>query len=293
METLGLALALGSALIYTLGSLFLKSAIERGATSSQVNACTNLLMALLVQPFWLLDQADLPNAPLWQPVLCGTLFFIGQGCTSAALTRGDVSLATPLLGTKILLVAFFSAAVFGTPIDPACGIAALVATAGIVLIAGGMPSSRRRTVGITVFFSLLAAAFYSFTDAFVQNHAPEIDGPAFIATGFGTTGILALGFFLVRDRRAFLPAPATRLVLLIGGVLFGIQVSGFFFAIILSQDATVANVLYSTRSIWSVLAAWTGGHLLGLRDSENGRRVMIRRLGGAILLFGAVLIILL
>lgn len=288
-----MALALGCAVIYTLGSLFLKSALERGATSNQVTNCTNLLMALLVQPFWLLDRPEIPNAPLWQPILCGLLFFLGQASTFAALTRGDVSLATPLLGTKIILVAFFSTVAFGVPLAPTSGIAALVATAGIILAAGGMPRSRRRAVGLTVCFSLLAASIYSFTDAFVQHHTAEMDAPAFIATMFGTSGALSLGYFLLRDRLAFFPAPATRPALLIGGILFGIQVSGFLFAIILSRDATVANVLYSTRSIWSVLAAWSGGHLLGLRDSENGRRVMVRRLGGAILLFAAILIILL
>jgi len=65
-----------------------------------------------------------------------------------------------------------------------------------------------------------------------------------------------------------------------------------FFAIILTRDATLANVLYSTRSIWSVAIAWFGGHLLGLRDHESGHAIMARRLCGANLLFVVVLIML-
>jgi len=288
-----MALAVCSALIYTGGSLFLKAAIERGATANQVNAYTNIIMTLIVQPLWLFDNPGIANAPLWQPALCGTLFFIGQIFTFAALTRGDVSLATPLLGTKIILVTLFNALIFSTPVSLRWWIAALIASAAIALIAGGLPHTHRRAVGITVLCSLAAATFYSFTDALIQHWGTSFDSFAFVATGFGVTGFLTAVCFPLWDRKAFHPIRAAIPALVGGGVLFGVQVTGFFFAIVLTRDATLANVLYSTRSIWSVVAAWLGGHLLGLRDTEVGPRVMTRRLCGAVLLFAAILLILL
>jgi len=291
--TLGLALALLSALIYTAGSLFLKSAIERGATTNQVNVFTNLLMALIVQPFWLFDRPDVLNAALWQPLLCGTIFFIAQIFTFTALTRGDVSVATPLLATKIILVTLINALLFGTPVSLRWWIAALIATLAVALIAGGLPHTHRRAIGITVLCSLIAASLYSFTDALIQHWGGTFDPTAFLPAMFGITGLLTIICFTLFDRRAFQPSRVALPGLVTGGLLFGVQVTGFFFSIVLIRDATVANVLYSSRSVWSVAAAWIGGHLLGLRDSEAGRGVMTRRLCGAILLFAAILIILL
>ena len=292
MVGLGMVLALLSALLYTGGSLFLKSAIERGATANQVNAVTNLLMALLVQPLWLLDRPEIVNATLWQPALCGVIFFFGQIFTFAALTRGDVSVATPLLGTKILLVTIFSAVVFGAPISLRWWVAAGVASVAVALIAGGVPHGHRRAVGITVLCSLTASSLYSFTDALIQHWGNTLDAFAFAPAMFGVSGLLTAVWFPLRDPGVLRPPRTAVPMLLGGGFLLGVQVTGFFFSIILTRDATLANVLYSSRSVWSVVAAWLGGHLLGLRDTEVGSGVMTRRLCGALLLFAAILLIL-
>ena len=288
-----MTLALLSALIYAAGSLFLKSAIERGATANQVNVFANLLMALVVQPVWFFDQPDSANAPLWKPLLCGALFFVGQIFTFAALTRGDVSVATPLLAVKIILVTLINALIFSTPVSLRWWISACIATGAVALIAGGLPHTHRRAVGLTVLCSLIAATLYSFTDTLIQHWGGTFDSPAFLPAMFGLTGFLTIVVFSLFDRRAFRPSRAALPGLVAGGLLFGVQVAGFFFSIVLTRDATIANVLYSTRSIWSVVAAWAGGHLIGLRDTEAGRGVMTLRLCGAILLFAAILLILL
>ena len=44
----------------------------------------------------------------WQPVLVALTFIAGQAFTFVALQRGDVSVATPMLGIKILLVALLT-----------------------------------------------------------------------------------------------------------------------------------------------------------------------------------------
>lgn len=293
MVTIGLGLALVSAFIYTFGSLFLKSAIERGATANQVNAYTNIVLAISVQPFWFFDRPHIPNADLWQPVVCGAIFFLGQICTFAALSRGDVSVATPLLGTKIILVTLYNAVFFGVAVGLRWWVAAVIASVAIAFIASGAPHTHRRAIGLTVVFSLIGASLYSFTDALIQHFGSGFDSVAFVPAAFGVTGLLTCASFAIWDRGAFFPSRAALPWLLGGGFLFSIQISGFFFAIVLTRDATAANMIYSTRSVWSVLAAWLGGHLLGLRDKEAGNRVMARRLCGALLLFAAILLILL
>lgn len=288
-----MVLALVCALIYTGASLCLKSAIQRGVTSNQVNLGVNLAVAFIVQPLWLLDGPDVVNAPLWQPLLCGLIFFAGQAFTFAALSRGDVSVATPLLGTKIILVTALNALVFSLPVSGRWWVAAVIGSLSVALIAGGAPRHHRHGVGFTVFCSLSAAFLYSLTDVLIQHWGGTFDHWVFLPVMFGLVGIIAVLFYAVRDRRAFVPPRAGRAALALGGVLFGVQVSGFFFSLVFTRDATAANVIYSSRSVWSVAAAWAAGHLLGLREVEAGPMVMARRLLGAILLFAAILLILL
>lgn len=288
-----MVMALVSALIYTGASLCLKSAIQRGVTANQVNLGVNLAVAVIVQPLWLFDRPEAANAPLWQPLLCGLIFFVGQACTFAALSKGDVSVATPLLGTKIILVTALNAVIFGLPVGGRLWVAAILGSVSVALIAGGAPRHFRRGIWVTVACSLCAALLYSLTDVLIQHWGGSFDEVTFPPVMFGLVGLIAVVYYGASDRRAFAPPRAGRGALLAGGVLFGMQVSGFFFSLVWTRDATAANIIYSSRSVWSVAAAWAAGRLLGLREGEAGLWVMMRRLAGAFLLFGAILLILL
>jgi len=291
--TLGIALALTCAVVYTVASLFLKGAIERGATGAQLNCAVNLSMALIAQPLWLFDQPGIPNAPLWQPVVCCVILFAGQFFTFAALSRGDVSVATPLLGTKILIVTAINALVFGVPVSARWWVAAVIASVSIGLIAGGAPRGKARNVAVTAVFSLSAAASYSLIDVLIQHWSGSFDSVAFLPVMFTGVGFLSSVYYLFIDRGAFRPQAPARLFLFAGAALFGIQIAGVFFSLVFTRDATLVNVLYTSRSIWSVAAAWAAGWLFGLRDRDAGTRVMVRRLLGAILIFVAIILILL
>lgn len=285
-------MALACAVVYTVSSLFLKGAIERGATGAQLNCAVNLAMALITQPLWFFDRPEIPNAPLWQPAVCCVFLFAGQFFTFAALSRGDVSVATPLLGTKIVLVTAINALVFGVPVSARWWVAAFIASVSIGLIAGSAPRGKARNVAVTAFFSLSAAASYSLTDVLIQHWSGSFDSVAFLPIVFTGVGLLSAASYAFVDRGAFLPRAPARMFLLAGAVLFGIQISGVFFSLVLTRDATLVNVLYTSRSVWSVAAAWAGGWLFGLRDREAGTQVMVRRLLGAILLFAAIVLIL-
>ena len=95
---------IGSALVYTIAALCTKRALSGGATVWQVNFAANMAMAVLYLPFWL--GVDFPRllAQGYKPIVAAITFFIGQLFTFAALRKGDVSVATPLLGRKIPMV---------------------------------------------------------------------------------------------------------------------------------------------------------------------------------------------
>ena len=104
---------LGSAFVYTIAALCTKRALSGGATVWQVNFATNMAMAVLYLPFWL--GVDFPRllAQGCKPIVAAITFFIGQLFTFAALRKGDVSVATPLLGAKVIFVALLTSVLFG------------------------------------------------------------------------------------------------------------------------------------------------------------------------------------
>ena len=57
-----------------------------------------------------------PLSMLWQPLIGGLLFLAGQVFTFLALNSGDVSVATPVLGVKIVLVALSSVLLLPDPV---------------------------------------------------------------------------------------------------------------------------------------------------------------------------------
>ncbi len=289
----GLSLALLAAIGYTIASLFLKVSLGRGATGNQVNLCANLALALVVQPLWFFARPEVPDAPLWQPLASCGFFFIGQIFTFAALARGDVSVATSLLGSKVVFVTILNAVIFQLPISLRWWAAAATASIGVALITGGKPRPGSNSVFKTAVFSLSAALSFSVADVLVQHWGKAADEIAYLPVMFGATGILSVFYYLVVDRGAFrLSAPA-RPAMALGVTLLGLQAMCVFLGIVWSGDATAANVVYASRCVWSVVAAWGAGHLLGLRDAEVGAGAMGVRLLGAILLFGAVVLILL
>ena len=99
-------LPLVSAFVYAIAALLLKRATERGIGPWRVNFVTNWIQCALFAPFWFVGGAPFAWDRFAHAAICGATFFSGQIFTFLALSRGDVSVATPVLGTKVIFVAF-------------------------------------------------------------------------------------------------------------------------------------------------------------------------------------------
>ena len=291
MYLAGLWLAALAAAGYTFATFFLKAALAKGARAGHLNLWSNVSMAVIVQPIWLFEDPGIPNAPLWLPLITCCTFFLGQVFTFAALARGDVSVATPVLGTKIIWVTALNALVFSVPVPVRWWFAAVAASLGVAVIAGGTPHGERRAMVSTAAFSLLAALCFSVTDVLVQRWAGGNDPLAFLPAMFGMVGIFSVGWYLVFERRAFLVKRAMAGPLSAGAGLLGLQCALVFLSLAWTLDATAANVVYSIRSLLTVGLAWMAGRFFGLREAGVVGRVVACRAAGALLLFGAILLI--
>src|SRR3954468_16686743 len=102
LHPLQVAAPLISAAIYSFAALSLKRATGNGAGPWRISFVTNWIQAAFFAPFWLLGGSPFAWVRLWHPATVGVIFFVGQILTFLALSRGDVSVTTPVLGTKVI-----------------------------------------------------------------------------------------------------------------------------------------------------------------------------------------------
>ena len=288
----GLLLALLAATGYTLASFFLKLAVLRHAKPSQLNLMANLALALIAQPFWLFDDPSKLNAHPILPLITCLAFLAGQYFTFWALANGDVSIATPLLGTKVLGATAINAAVFTVPIPPQWWLASLAAFIGIATVAWGAPGVPIRSAIQSGIFAIASALFFSLTDVLVQNWAGAFDPFPFLATMFGGVGILSTLINILFDNQALRLHRDSVPPLAAGSLLLGLQAVLVFLALAWTRDATATNIVYSTRSLITILAARAIGSHFGLREAALPRQILVLRLAGALSLFIAIILIL-
>jgi drug/metabolite transporter (DMT)-like permease len=302
---LHLLLPLISGIVYVVGALLLKRASDLGADVWRTTRIINYTSAVVATPLWLLGGTIPPASLWWQPAVAGVLFFGGQVFSLLALSTGDVSVATPVLGVKILLVALLTAVLIGDPIGPRLWTAAALSTAAIALLNFSRTHAHKR-VGSTILLAALGATGYACFDVLVQKWSPVWGSGRFvpIAMACGAAYSLSLRRFEAppADRSAGLQvggvansdtSPAYTPWLACGAACFATQGVMFISSISIYRQATSANVLYSSRGLWSVLAVWGVGHWFTNREQHHGARVLAWRLVGAILLMAALLIVLL
>lgn len=285
---------------YALGVLVIRKSLTQGVSGERVNLACNGVMALLFQLFWLVPCPVFPWREVMWPILCGGIFFLGQILTFRAIAAGDVSVSTPLMGTKVLFVALFTVFIARTDLPGSWWLACLLASTGIALISYDRHGTHQG-IWRAVLWSLAAAAVFALTDLLVQLGVPRVGYPRFAPIMFGTMGILSLGYLPAVFRNSSSTAhggegssSGKRLTywLMAGAVVLALQSLAMYSAIGLYGSAALTNILYGSRCLWSVLLAWLLATLFHREAGVSPHRVMGRRLIGAILLVSAMALVL-
>jgi drug/metabolite transporter (DMT)-like permease len=281
-----------SSLLYVAGALFLKRAQQLGAGVARTTFLSNLTSALLFTLLLPMGGTPQPWTLLWQPGIVALLFVGAQAFAVTSISRGDVSVATPVLGAKTVFVAWFTTVLLATALSWQLWTAAAMSFAAIVLLNLPLRSSgARKPLGATVTFSLLAAASYALFDVLVQKWSPQWGAGRFLPIMFGISAVLTLGF--VPFFRAPLSAlPRAAWPSLGAGAFFtSLQSLVLVTAIAVYGEATSINVVYSARGIWSVLAVWLIGHWFANEEGKLGGAVLGWRLAGAVLMTAAIVLV--
>lgn len=290
MEIAGplLWLPLLASVLFALAALLLKR-----STHWPVGVWRTTFLANLFTVVGFLLWVGLPKgvpegASIWQPLIVAALFMTGQVTAIVALTRGDVSIAGPVMGLKILMVAAFVTLLTDEPLPLELWLAAGLATVGVVLLNARASGGKYAHAGLSVGCGLAAAAAYGLFDVYVQMWAPRWGGAEFLPIVFLASGVLSLALVpLFEGPLIKIPRGAWGW-LFAGGLLMALQSLAIVSAIAVWGNAATANVVYSSRGLWSIAAVWLVGPWIGLHDEGLTGRVLLFRVAGAVLLIAAV-----
>jgi drug/metabolite transporter (DMT)-like permease len=279
-------LILIAAVCYAVGALVVKRAAELGVGAWRTAFLANIIAALLYGPvlaFGGTVRWDL----WWQPALVAVCYVTGQVFTFLSLDRGDVSVATPVLGLKILLVTVLVALWGGEPLRWQLWLAAMLATLGIALLnrRGQQP---HHNVGRTIVTAGLAAVCYATLDVLVQRWAPVWGLGRFLPATMAMAAVFSLAF--IPCFRAPLSAiPRAAWPWLLGGLfVIGLQALVFVTSVAWWGHVASINVVYASRGLWSVVLVWWLGHWVKSREQHLEHSVLRSRLAGALLMIVAI-----
>lgn len=277
---------LASSLLYVVAAMFLKQSASLGIDVWRTGVVCNCFTALLFLFLWPLGGTIPEWSLFYQPALVALLFVAGQLLTFLALKKGDVSVATPVMGSKVVMVAVFTIALGADKISLPLWIAAALSCVGIAFL--NRTGNDHHHVTRTVILALLAAACYALFDVLVMSWAPLWGTGRFLPIAMLMAGILSLGFIPFFETPKAALTPKARRALYGGALFIGLQAIILVSSLANYGDATAMNVIYCTRGLWSVLVVWWLGHYFANTERNLGPAILRTRLLGAVCLCAAV-----
>ena len=226
---------------------------------------------------------------IWQPAIIAALFVLGLAFTFAAIEKGDVSIATPIFGVKVVFVAFPSTLMGLQDLPTSVWQAAIMATVGI---GPHSVDGNEETHHVTLTISL---ALYA------RFHMPFLMYWCSVGRLAGVGGFLPIVYWMV----GLSSTTPTRTAVenhseeKNHGTTPCRQNANFPAAICIVStlaifgDAARVNVVYSLRGLWGSPLSASCSKEMGRAEAEQTRGTMMSRLAGAVILAAAVTLVVL
>ncbi|HWB06128.1 MAG TPA: DMT family transporter [Verrucomicrobiales bacterium] len=279
-----------AAFIYTVASLLFKRAYEEGAGTLTVFHWSNLVSMPVFLPLFFSNHGAFPASDWWRPGVVAALMYIGTWIMFAAIRRGDISMVTPILGTKVVLVALTLVAISGSGPGSGLWLAACLATAGIFIIGKGDLKPGKANGG-ALLMCLGSSLLYSVSDVLIAHWAGNHGGTAFLAALPQFFGLFSLLSLIGSKPGSMRLPPGTPRWVISGSVLLALQGMSMGISLAFFNDPTGVNILYSTRGLWAIALVWCAGSWFANRErSRAGRSTMLWRLTGTVFITAGVVI---
>ncbi len=274
--------------LYAAASLFFKQAYAQGLGLREAFYWLNFAGMVCFAPLLFQVSTWPPLTEFWKPLATAALIFCGTGATFSAIRAGDVSLVTPLMGTKVVFTALVAVGLAGTPLPLGLWVAAGLTTAGIFVLGWRDLQSGLGKAG-AVGWCLLSSFLFAAADVSIGHWGGGFGRGAFLGTVFAGIGVLSLATVRWQAPAAFRVPVAARRFLVLGTVLMTVNTFAMGLCIAGFNDPTGVNVVYGTRGLWSLALVWfVGRRWFGNEERTTAGQVMGLRLVGSLLILSAV-----
>jgi drug/metabolite transporter (DMT)-like permease len=294
-DSLHLLFPLLSSILFVLAAICARQATSLGISPYTATALSNGVLASIWLVIGVVSNSWLPWSAGWQAIWIAAAFIGGQLATYLAFRLGDVSLATPVFGVKIILVAIITSIMSDTGLGMPIWIAAGLATLGVAVIQIGASSNSTtkvtaRRAAFSIGFALLAATLLSIFDIAVQQAGKAYGALPFLTTMFVAVGLLSITLFPWTDSLVRVKELKGVRPLLLAALLMSSQAISVTYALGQFNDATRINIVYSLRGLWSVLFAAVASRWLLRNDTTLSRSTLMYRFIGAAMVTAAIII---
>jgi drug/metabolite transporter (DMT)-like permease len=280
-----------AALCYTFGALVLKRSSDLGVGLWRTTFVANVVVAGLFSLLWLLGGEPVQTNLLWQPGVIALCLFGGQLSQFLALEKGDVSVAVPVFGLKVVLVAFFTPFIIGDAVGVKLWLAALLSVLGITFLNRKDEGKSPKNIGITLIAGGSGAVCFAMFDVLVQKWGPSWGVGRLLPMIFWMNAVLSIALIpMFKAPLRKVPSGAWPW-LLMGSALLGTQSIIFVSTVAIHGKATAANVVYASRGLLSVALVWLVGHWFANQEQHLGARVLRWRTIGAALMLAAIVLV--
>ena len=276
--------------MYAAGSLFYKRAYAQGLGIMEAFYWLNFTGMVVFGPllFWAGEWPALTE--FWKPAATAGMIFFGTAATFAAMRAGDISLVTPLMGTKVVLTALVAVVLAGTRLPVGLWVAAGLTTLGI-LVLGWRDLRRGQGKAAAVGWCLLSSLIFAGADVSIGHWAAGFGRAAFLGTVFVGIGVLSLATVRWQAPASFRVPAAARPFLLLGAVVMTLNTFAMALCIAGFNDPTGVNIVYGTRGLCSLALVWfVGRRWFGNEERETAGEAMRLRLVGSLLILSAVVV---
>jgi drug/metabolite transporter (DMT)-like permease len=287
-ETATILYPTAAAALYAFSAMFVKRSSDLGVGVWRTTFVSNILVTIVYSTLWLLGGPAIDWSLWWQPAIITVLLFTAQLLQFYALDKGDVSVAVPVFGLKVIIVALIAPWFTGEQVSWRMLLAAFLAVIGIAFLNRKDSSGASRSIGITVVTGGLGAVGFAFFDILAAKWGPSWGAGRLLPIVFWMNiplTLMLMGKFTAPLKA--IPQPAWKW-LVIGAMLLGLQSTLFVSTLAIYGKATAANVIYASRGLISVLLVWTVGHWFANTEQSLGAKVLRWRLLGALLMLAAI-----
>ena len=287
-----LLLPLCSAALYSFSSLLTKRGLQHGSTMAQAFHVSNFAVGIAFAPLLLLETEPVRWDLIHQPLLVTGAYFLGTWLTFIAIQKGDVSLVTPLMGTKVVFVALSMVLLAGRMPVPILWIAAALTAAGVFLMGAGDFGEKAHGHAGAVAAALISSGIFGVCDVWVSMWSQPFAAMTFLAISSMGVGVISLVLWLLQGCPSLKMAPGTPAgpFVVWGAAVLGIQAVAMGLALSYFDDATGINVAYASRGLWAILIVALVGPFFGNHERHASGRAFRWRVAGTVLLTVAVVL---